>query len=438
MNQKNQKELIKKVNTMKWEHWLYRNFPPFSGHIIASGALPSEYERMGYPAKGVEGFIYDSNNWWRCMPVYDASADWVDEYLQKHTVFETTKAIQKHYDKYKNRIKEIAADTSSDPIEQFREVCDILRPICVWIWICHQFEVWIKKEVKKQIPPFLKKGEDLDLYVGDISLPTKKNHHELMADALIAGQDPKEVHKEYGWIKARGRSGFAKGYTLEEVKQMQKDLQKKKSHKLKPKKVPAELEELQKQLQELVWFRLFRTDIAYEFVYNSHPLFERVAKARGIEKVEDYLYTDILDTTKEPKKYDPNNYAVLKEGTTLLIVDHAVLEHDEVKDTELKGVTAMRGKATGTAKIVMNVNDMHKVKKGDILVTPMTIAPYVPAMERSAAFVTDEGGITCHAAILSREMSKPCIIGTKKATSAFKDGDVLEVDADASIVKKIR
>ena len=62
---------------------------------------------------------------------------------------------------------------------------------------------------------------------------------------------------------------------------------------------------------------------------------------------------------------------------------------------------------------------------------------FIGAMEKAAAFVTDEGGITCHAAIIAREMKKPCIIGTKNATKVLKDGDIVEVDANTGIVKII-
>jgi len=58
-------------------------------------------------------------------------------------------------------------------------------------------------------------------------------------------------------------------------------------------------------------------------------------------------------------------------------------------------------------------------------------------MKKAVAFVTDEGGITCHAAIISREMKKPCIIGTKIATRALKDGDLVEVDANKGVVRKV-
>jgi pyruvate,water dikinase len=79
-----------------------------------------------------------------------------------------------------------------------------------------------------------------------------------------------------------------------------------------------------------------------------------------------------------------------------------------------------------------------KVKMGDIIVSPMTTPNYITAMRRAGAFVTDEGGVLCHAAIISREMNKPCVVGTKYATKVFKDGDIVEVNGEPGIVSKIR
>ncbi len=105
---------------------------------------------------------------------------------------------------------------------------------------------------------------------------------------------------------------------------------------------------------------------------------------------------------------------------------------------EVKGFTASRGKVTGRAKILVSVEEMHKIEDGDVLIAVMTRPDYLPAMQKASAFVTDEGGITCHAAIVAREMKKPCVIGTKIATKIFKDGDRVEVDATKGIVKKIK
>jgi phosphohistidine swiveling domain-containing protein len=114
------------------------------------------------------------------------------------------------------------------------------------------------------------------------------------------------------------------------------------------------------------------------------------------------------------------------------------LEELEIGDEELvRGTIAQKGLVRGKVKLLMKRSEIDKVEAGDIIVTYMTVPDYVPAMKLAAAFVTDEGGITCHAAIISRELKKPCIIGTKIATKVFKDGDMVEVDANKGIVKKL-
>lgn len=104
---------------------------------------------------------------------------------------------------------------------------------------------------------------------------------------------------------------------------------------------------------------------------------------------------------------------------------------------EIRGFSASKGKVHGKVKVVISSKDFHKVERGDILVAIMTSVDFIPVMERAAAFVTNEGGITSHASIVSREMGKPCIIGTKIATKVLKDGDLVEVDADHGVVRKL-
>ena len=81
--------------------------------------------------------------------------------------------------------------------------------------------------------------------------------------------------------------------------------------------------------------------------------------------------------------------------------------------------------------------DIAKIKKGEILVAPKITPKYVPAMEKAIAIITDEGGLLSHAAIVSREMGIPCVVGTKIATQVLKDGDRVEVDANKGIVRKL-
>jgi phosphohistidine swiveling domain-containing protein len=108
-------------------------------------------------------------------------------------------------------------------------------------------------------------------------------------------------------------------------------------------------------------------------------------------------------------------------------------------NNEIKGVVASRGqgKVTGRVRIVLDPLKEKNFKKGEILVAPMTSPEYVFLMKKAAAIVTDAGGLTSHAAIVSRELGVPCIVGTKIATQVLKDNDTVEVDAGSGIIKKI-
>jgi len=100
----------------------------------------------------------------------------------------------------------------------------------------------------------------------------------------------------------------------------------------------------------------------------------------------------------------------------------------------LKGLGASPGIASGRVKVIFSEKEISKVEEGDILVTTMTTPDMVPAMKRAAAIVTDEGGMTCHAAIVSRELGVPAVVGTKKATKVLKDGMVITVDGEKGII----
>ena len=113
---------------------------------------------------------------------------------------------------------------------------------------------------------------------------------------------------------------------------------------------------------------------------------------------------------------------------------------EEVKTTELKvvvkGIPAgKRGYGIGKAKVVLNPEEASKVmEKGDILVTDMTNPDFVPFMKMAGAIVTDKGGVTCHAAIVSRELGIPCVVGTENATKLMATGKEYTVDSRSGVV----
>lgn len=115
-------------------------------------------------------------------------------------------------------------------------------------------------------------------------------------------------------------------------------------------------------------------------------------------------------------------------------------EKFEISDF-VKGIVVSRTQKnviTGKARILLTPRDSHKMQKGEILIAPMTSPDYIVVMRKAKAIVTDVGGLMSHAAVVSRELKIPCIVGTKFATKVFKDGDLVEVDAERGIVRKVK
>lgn len=148
--------------------------------------------------------------------------------------------------------------------------------------------------------------------------------------------------------------------------------------------------------------------------------------------------TDLLDRQKECVVMLSNKLQQVYTGNDVKLIYEVMVplqNYDDIND--IRGLVASTGRAIGNAKILMSANEIKKIKYGDILIAVMTRPDYVPAMRRASAIVTDEGGVTCHAAIVARELGIPCIIGTKIATKVFHDGDKIEVNANHNWVRKV-
>lgn len=114
-------------------------------------------------------------------------------------------------------------------------------------------------------------------------------------------------------------------------------------------------------------------------------------------------------------------------------------KHKLDKNTqELKGQPASIGQARGKVVLVFDIEDLFKVKKGNIIVAKVTVPSFVPAMERAGAILTETGGLLSHAAIVSRELKIPCIVGIDRVTEILDNGDEVEVRADKGIVKILK
>lgn len=208
------------------------------------------------------------------------------------------------------------------------------------------------------------------------------------------------------------------------------------------KQINSEQRKLIRLYQDLLFLRTARANAVARSATLTHPLFSSVAKKIGFtrEEILRLSFKEIEAMHAGKQKFDvverEEYYAVILDGKLDVVWGSWGKRAEKVDGvTEIVGNVASRGIARGKVRIVHNLSDLSKVERGDVLVAPYTNPNMVPAMERASAFVTDIGGLTSHAAIVSREMGKPCIIGTKIATQVLKDGDRVEVDAEKGLVR---
>ena len=193
-----------------------------------------------------------------------------------------------------------------------------------------------------------------------------------------------------------------------------------------------------KEVKKQEW-KLVRSDSGENVKINLTP----AEQARQKVTDDDILFIAGIGKRLEDHYGHPQDVEWAKEDGSIYIVQTrpvttigktAVAKH-EIKATPiLSGSAASPGIAFGPVKIVPDPSEIDKVLKGDILVAEMTTPDFVPAMKRAAAIVTDRGGRTAHAAIVSRELGIPCVVGTEKAMATLKDGQLITVDGSGGKV----
>ncbi|HUC38964.1 MAG TPA: PEP/pyruvate-binding domain-containing protein [Candidatus Acidoferrum sp.] len=232
---------------------------------------------------------------------------------------------------------------------------------------------------------------------------------------------------------------------------------------LEAKKVIAELKpsastlSLINGLQEVAYIRTQTNVIFNKSTYLMIPFYTEIARRLNISYAELKLLfpddiIDLLKTGKPAKELIKErapltvyvvygNKRYLFTGADAQTIQKALsmkLNFKKEDAYELKGTPVNLGVAKGNVKVLMNSKQASKILNGEILVAKTTTVSLVPAMRKAAAILTETGGITSHAAIVSRELGVPCIVGVENATTILKDGDFIEVNADNGTIKIIK
>lgn len=427
---KKRRDFVEQLGKVKHKQWVNRPQTVFVATIHWRGVNAEFFARNGFPGLGANHHYYCHPNLYYDQIFAERGKAYFADFFKTKTMAGITHLVAEMHQHNLEKLRKLISDHKRPIQERLLHFSDLACNYTTPLWINVPLEAHFTERVEKEVPKYI--SGDIDKFVGDISVPRKKNAYTLMQDDLKNGTDLMEVQRKFGWMKSR--DGFTDFYTIDELEEIRKNHTK--PHKIEV-KIPVELQDLARELQELTFFRTDRTDKFYEFFGLARPFLEEVAGHVGVTFKELASYDANSIMFGQPRRYERNFcYASLGDD---YIISNDVLIPDFVQSSSAKieGKVAYSGKARGIAKVVTHSTELDKVKKGDILVAQMTFPSFISAMQKAAAFVTDEGGITCHAAIIAREMKKPCVVGTRNATRVLKDGDTVEVDADKGIVRII-
>lgn len=204
------------------------------------------------------------------------------------------------------------------------------------------------------------------------------------------------------------------------------------------------------------FFKDWRDDVRRSYVFAWCFLFDKIAKSMGVERDDlGYLSFDEIESALKTGLFPREIVRRRRIGPCVVTTADGTLQMHAIdsgiefymnisrrcktgdKSRAVQGLVAYAGKVTGVVKIMRSYHDVKSFRRGEILIANTTHPNYLPAMQKALAIVTNEGGTICHAAIVSRELKKPCLVGTKIVTKIFKDGDRVEVDAYHGLVKKL-
>jgi phosphohistidine swiveling domain-containing protein len=223
-------------------------------------------------------------------------------------------------------------------------------------------------------------------------------------------------------------------------------------------KIGREWQKIYDIAADIVNLKGYRKDICFHGFFVMDFMLREMSRRLGLARNQMYLLTfqEIGGIFLKNKKITAdeinkrNKFTIMdyKNGKVRIFTgDKAKKYYSGVKiekekidknASEFRGTCACSGQVKGIVRLVNEVKDIPKMKKGDVMVAHTTFPNLVPAMKLASAIVTEDGGMTCHAAIIARELGTPCITGIKIATKVLKDGDLVEVDADKGVVRILR
>ena len=345
----------------------------------------------------------------------------------------------------------VHADTDNQFVVVIEKLLTVLTSFEILRDLSNVLEELIQKRFEElniapvPLPELLMKDRQTDLFKFHEEIKNLR-HHGYTQSSLT------DLESHFGYLKQYFLSG--EGYTCDDIKKMIETPEGRNEEETEHhvwKSDDPELSNLIEIMNRFAIVRLLNNEVANRTMYALRIPLQKISQKASVT-YEDLIKLPLSDlfevmNNKEVsvgKTSDPLSVAMISADKNYFLSEDSFVafknEFFSLKQNqahEIRGMKTYKGVVRGRVKIIIDDSDFSKFQDNDVLVCSMTDPNLVPLMKKAVAFVTDMGGILCHAAILSRELKKPCIIGTKIATQVLKDGDLVEVDADNGVVRVI-
>ena len=430
----------------------------------------------GFHMKKSLGFGYDNIMYKAEDEVFEMFYSREDLHRLKHLLLEKLEEDEHYFEKIKalhmkkvrdlqeevsHKKKAVKEYTAEELKEMFRLTRDLLREAVGEGHLIEPFSIMHDEELRDELAKHIQNPKELNEAINILTTPEKhsfsaRQQEDLQKIAKLKGEEKEKALKkhieEYGWIKNNysGSYPLTKEELEDEIKSLKEkkknsDMARKKEEITDKYKLPRKITRLCERLIYLTNWQDERKENILKAVGKLDPVLRELANRSGIDpelfvwafdkEIEEGLEKSDEEMLSERKKFcfihtnsDYEQKAFIdKEAEELYSL---IKTREDVYSATINGMCASVGKAIAKVEICKSMKDIANFKAGNVLVTGMTRPEFLPAMKRAAAIVTDEGGITSHAAIVSRELGIPCVIGTKNATKVLKNGDLVEVKAN--------
>lgn len=369
------------------------------------------------------------------------------------------------------RVMKLAADnfppfnlSDAQMISFLKRARDLQKDLAAWGMAVAFADIY--GEISDQVIKVFSGRENLqrpiNYYLNILPSPNRASLTAMAYEDICRHKNDKNLQRKYFWLD---QGYIGRGLNLKQIKNIRchykiiiETAEPEKKLLSRELKLSSAEKNLLAVSADMVYLKSLRSDSRQALYVVANNIIDILARCWRVpaKHLEVLSTKELISAIKDPSSLNKNlserwthsliipqsadDYRIIcGGGIDEYLVRYIDISSKQAKETsELKGQVAQPGKARGRVRLVFGSQHNSKVKRGDILVSVSTSPQLLPAMKLAAAFITDMGGITSHAAIVAREFRKPCIVGTKNATKILHDGDLVEVDADKGVVKIIK